>query len=135
MLDAKEDRDKYKKEIEKLTEQLEKQKQELNNLNTRNKRLSVEVNMEQHEQYKTEINDLRKENDHLLKMLIKRCKKDVINQTRDYSPSVELKKPSPSKGMTPPVAAEKGNTRLNLFLQGLQPESNCLAITSDLLHL
>jgi DNA repair exonuclease SbcCD ATPase subunit len=135
MLEAQEDRDKYKKEIERLTEELEKQKSEVNNLNVRNKRLTAEVNMEQYDQYKNEINDLKKENDHLLKMLIKRCKKDVINQTRDYSPSMEIKKPSPSKDVLLPVAVEKGKSLSVSSIQSLLLENSCLVTTQAHQHL
>lgn len=135
MLEAQEDREKYKKEIETLTEELEKQKSEVNNLNVRNKRLTAEVNMEQYDQYKNEINELKKENDHLLKMLIKRCKKDVINQTRDYSPSMEIKKPSPSKDVLLPVAVEKGKSFSVSSIQSLLLENSCLVTTQVHQHL
>jgi len=84
-------------ERDNVLRQMDQLQGQCENLQNDNIKITQNNMIEQAEIYRQEIHDLKIENENMMQILIKRCKKDVLSLAHEVSPSVEVVKKSPIK--------------------------------------
>jgi len=93
------ERDQLKAELEEVHNQSQQQKVQYDNIQKQNKMLTINGNLDKISGYQQEINELKSENANMVKILIKRWKKDILSQNYEFTHSAEGLKGSPQKSL------------------------------------